>query len=292
VFLRADLEAAKQRGRDLRLSIPVTQGEWARLCERWGSFTLSMGLDRATSTRQFADFTVLSVLGRVEGTFPLGKAPVLLVSLKVFDKGAGLDAILNETASIARRYGRRPWALVADITQCFDVIAAARGHAANVKGLQEGQMVQTEAFSALARYFTEGRMILPCPEPDRRGSADVDSCQGCPRSRECPTAYLCRELLALRMIANRTLDGARFAAARGHDDSTHSVSLAAWGLGDRHEWGMVGSEAEQELRERELDALDRGDSAEAWRLHTQARMEQRTRARVDRFMNPEGGRYV
>ena len=260
VFLRTDLEAAKQRGRDLRLHCPLTAEDWARLRDRWGWITLSMGLDRATSTRQFADRTVLSCLGRVDAGFALGKAPVLLVYLRVFEKGAGLDAILAETSGMTQRYGpARPWALAADITQCFDVVQAARKHAVNVEGLQERQTVQTEAFTALARYFVEGRMILPCPQTKRKSEDGTDSCQGCPRSRECPTAYLCRELLSLRMIASRTLETARFSAARGHDDAAHATALAAWGLGSRWERGTTETSEEVGDRETVADKIDRGE---------------------------------
>jgi hypothetical protein len=193
----------------------------------------------------------------VEAGFPLGTAPIVLASLKVFERGASLETILHETASLRSRY-RLPWSLTADITQAYDLVTAARGHAVNVRGLQERQAVQTESFTALSRYFSEGRMILPCSEHERRSVDGTDSCQGCPRSRECPVVYLCRELLALRMIANRTLDGARFEAARGHDDAAHATALAAWGLGDRWERGTTMTDEEVQTREEIADKRDSG----------------------------------
>ena len=240
IFPLADLEAAKERGRDLGLSSPVTAEQMTMLRGKWGSLAVGVGFDRAWGVTERSDFSVLTFLGRPWRGFRSGASPVVLLCSHRFPRHEqGADDILEWMGEYRRLYGP-VGAGCLDATQCLDLAVSAKqtlkvGHSTWFP-LTETAPTQLKAFSAVAAMARDGRLVLG-EGPD--------------------TDALIHELTNLRARVNLALTGATFSATRGHDDRAHSLALAGFALGGLRDFGGAVSEARRKERAEEQEHLER-----------------------------------
>ena len=103
-------EDLRERGLRAHLNLGHTFAHALESAMGFGTWShgeaVAWGIDRATSTREFADDTSLMALARPVGLYRPGKSPLCLIGAHVFPKGATSDEILAEMKAWKAAHGR------------------------------------------------------------------------------------------------------------------------------------------------------------------------------------------